>query len=155
MLNGEIVAGRPYIFQPEGAGIEVYYTNDETASASIYRGLHGFIGADAEDEMQIPQNQGCYIIQNNQYREVQDGVAKIKSNRAYLKIGSGDDCVPSNVVAPAPGRRRVAMDAAAPQVTTGIDGLNIGEQPVKMIIDGQLFILRGEKMYNANGQVVK
>ena len=39
--------------------------------------------------------------------------------------------------------------------TLGVDLLNAAEAPVKMIIDGQLFILRGEKMYNANGQLVK
>jgi hypothetical protein len=40
-------------------------------------------------------------------------------------------------------------------VATGMDELNASETPVKMLIDGQLFILRGEKMYNANGQLVK
>jgi hypothetical protein len=41
------------------------------------------------------------------------------------------------------------------QVATGIDELNASEAPVKVMIDGQLFIIRGEKMYNANGQLVK
>lgn len=153
--EGEMIAGRPYIFEPEGSSIEVYYTDDETASAGNYHGLYGFIGNSADEAYSIPQNQGCYILQNNQYREVQDGNAVIKSNRAYFKIGSGDGCVPTNAEAPAPGRRRVALGAAAPQVATGMEALSAGDQPVKVMIDGQLFILRGEKLYNVNGQAVK
>jgi hypothetical protein len=54
----------------------------------------------------------------------------------------------------APGKRVKSMPMQG-QTTTGIDALNASETPVKMIIDGQLFIIRGEKMYNVNGQLVK
>ena len=56
---------------------------------------------------------------------------------------------------PAPGRRRISMSYFGSQVATGIDALNASEAPVKVLINGQLFILRGEKMYNVNGQLVK
>ena len=36
-----------------------------------------------------------------------------------------------------------------------MENLNVSDKPVKMIINGQLFILRGEKMYDAKGQLVK
>jgi hypothetical protein len=42
-----------------------------------------------------------------------------------------------------------------PQVATGIDALNASDAPVKVLINGQLFIIRGEKMYDAKGQLVK
>jgi hypothetical protein len=40
-------------------------------------------------------------------------------------------------------------------VATDIKGLEATEAPVKMLIDGQLYILRGEKMYDATGRLVK
>ena len=52
-------------------------------------------------------------------------------------------------------RRRVAMAVHGPQVATGIDALNASEAPVKVLINGELFILRGKKMYDAKGQLVK
>ena len=72
----------------------------------------------------------------------------------FGKIGV-DGGVPTNAVAPAPGRRRISMSGEAPQVTTGMENLNAGEQPVKVLINGQIFILRGEKMYDATGRLVK
>lgn len=146
VLNGEMVAGRPYIFQSEGAGIEVYYTDDETASAGNYNGLYGSF-----TEGVLDTDGSNYILLNNQYCRVVNANTRVGANRAYIKM----DEVPTTAAAPAPGRRRISMNVEAPQVATGIDGLNVGDKPVKMIIDGQLFILRGEKMYNANGQVVK
>ena len=38
---------------------------------------------------------------------------------------------------------------------TGIDELNASETPMKVMINGQLFIIRGEKMYDATGRLVK
>ena len=153
IVSGEMIAGRPYIFLPkEGTSqLAVFYTDATDATAGNYHGLYGFIGASSTDEFTIPQNSGNYIIQNNQYREVQDGVAKIVSNRAYLKLNE----IPGTVIAPLPGRKRMSIGAAAPQVVTGIDELNASEAPRKVLINGQLFILRGEKMYDAKGQLVK
>ena len=146
VLNGEMVAGRPYIFQPEGAGIEVYYTSSATADAGNYKGLYG-----SYTEEVLGTDGSNYILLNNQYCRVVNANTRVGANRAYIKM----DEVPTTAAAPAPGRRRISMNVEAPQVATGIVGLNVGDQPVKMIIDGQLFILRGEKMYNVNGQVVK
>ena len=56
---------------------------------------------------------------------------------------------------PAPGRRRVTLGVNGQQVATGVDQVQGDEVPTKMIINGQLFILRGEKMYDAQGKLVK
>ena len=55
---------------------------------------------------------------------------------------------------PAPGRRVRAVPMQQ-NTATGIDELNGSEAPVKVLINGQLFILRGEKMYDAKGLLVK
>ena len=52
-------------------------------------------------------------------------------------------------------RRRVTMAVHGEQVATGIDALNASDAPVKVLINGQLYILRGEKMFDAKGQLVK
>jgi hypothetical protein len=58
--------------------------------------------------------------------------------------------------APAPGRRRVSMGVQGQQVATGIEDVQGDKvQCTKMLINGQLFILRGEKIYDAKGQLVK
>jgi hypothetical protein len=100
---------------------------------------------------------GNYVISNNKYIYVDSDNVTVRAYRAY--ITSLDDIAPAN---PEPGqnqngapRRRIVMGAQSEQVATGCENLNVSDKPVKMIINGQLFILRGEKMYDAKGQLVK
>jgi hypothetical protein len=147
-------AGVPYIFLPKDgvSKLAVLYTDDSVETAKSANGLFGFIGASADEYYDIPDGVGNYILQNNLYREVlTGGQARILSNRAYIKLSAINPSEP----ALAPGRRRVAMGVQSEQVATGMENLNVSDKPVKMIIDGQLFILRGEKMYDAKGQLVK
>ena len=160
ILNGKMEAGVPYVFLPnEGYNqLIVTYTAIFNAAAADANGLYGFIGASATDEYQIPSGVGNYIIQNNQYREVLAGAdARIVSNRAYITLaevpGYNDPLYVAP--APAPGRKRIAMGTTGAQVATGVDQVQGDEVPTKMIINGQLFILRGEKMYDAQGKLVR
>ena len=152
ILSGVMEAGVPYVFLPqEGVNkLAVVYTDDADAAATNRNGLVGFIGTDADDEIPVPV--GMYILQNNQYREVLAGAdARIKSYRAYINLGAITPTAP----ALAPGRRRISMGVASENSATGMDELNASETPVKMMIDGQLYILRGEKLYDATGRLVK
>ena len=58
---------------------------------------------------------------------------------------------------PAPGRRRLSVGAGAPQIATGLeDGELMNDGMVKkVLINGELFIIRGEQMYDATGRIVK
>ena len=148
--SGEMEAGIPYIFLPK-AGVSqlgVFYTDDANASAGSRNGL---IGSYAQAP--ITANDGNYILLNNQYCEVVTTAEPVYvgANRAYIKLSAITPTEP----ALAPGRRRISMGVQSQNAATGMDELNASETPVKMLIDGQLFILRGEKMYNANGQLVK
>ncbi len=155
VMSGEMVAGRPYIFLPnEGVStLGVYYTDHEAVAAGDYRGLYGYYNG-TDDALQLDPGDGHYILYNNQFREVTVSHVWIDQNRAYFKIGVAGG-IPTNVVAPLPGRRRMSIGAAAPQVTTGMDELNAGEAPVKVLINGELFIFRGDKMFDATGRLVK
>ncbi len=143
-----MVAGRPYIFLPSSDKIKVIYTDIVGAEAGTYNGLVGSLSLVAEE---ITANAGNYILYNNQYWYV-NSLAYVGANRAYIHM-DGVPTQPSQQQG-AP-RRRVAMQVNGQNTTTGVDNLNAGETPVKVMINGQLFILRGEKMYNANGQLVK
>ena len=155
IINGEMEAGRPYIFLPkEGATqLAVFYTDEANADAGNHNGLIGFIGAAADEYYYIPAGEGNYILQNNLYREVLAGAqARILSNRAYIKLSA----INPHETALAPGRRRISMSVQSEQVATGIENTGFeSEAPRKVLINGELFIIRGEKMYDAKGQLVK
>ena len=148
--SGEMEAGIPYIFLPK-AGVSqlgVFYTDAANASAGSRNGL---IGSYTQET--ITPDDDNYILLNNQYCKVvsTEGAVYVGANRAYIHLTSINPTEP----ALAPGRRRISMGVQGQNAATGMDELNASETPVKMLIDGQLFILRGEKMYNANGQLVK
>ncbi len=153
--SGEMVAGRPYIFYPNKgvSQLAVFYTDEANAEAGNHNGLFGFIGASADVYYNIPDGVGNYILQNNLYREVLAGAqARILSNRAYINLSAISPTEP----ALAPGRRRISMGIQSEQVATGIGNVQGDEvQSTKVLINGQLFILRGEKMYDATGRLVK
>ena len=147
-----LAAGVPYIFYASEAQLNVYYT-DKTADdvpADDANGLYGFYNlSDEAATFNIPEDAGNYILYNDQYWEVSGRAAYIANYRAYIKLGS---IVPKSA---APGRRRVAMAVNGTQTATGIEDLNASEKPMKMMINGQIFILRGEKMYDTTGRLVK
>ena len=153
VVDGTMEAGKPYLFLPnEGINrIGVFYTDAAGAEAQTVNGFVGYIGASEDDYTQVPAGDGNYIVQNNQYREILAGAtAYILSHRAYIHFAGINTSEPAK----APGARRIGI-SGAPQVATGMDALNTAEAPVKVMIDGQLFILRGEKMYDATGRLVK
>ena len=152
ILSGEMEAGVPYIFQATSEQLNVVYTSgtivDEAGSAN---GLYGFYNLENEDaQFNIAQDAGNYILYQNAYWLVSGRAAYIANYRAYIKLNQIN-----NTGAQAPGRRRVAMAVNGEQTATGIGELNASETPVKMIINGQMYILRGEKMYDVTGKLVK
>ncbi len=152
VLNGEMVAGRPYIFlTKEGVNqIAVYYTDEENAPEGNYHGLFG-----SYTRINLAADDHIYILKDNRYYFVDTDNVFCGANRAYFKMGVADG-ISGSYVAPAPGRRRTSIGAGAPAVATGVEdvqGDNV--QCTKVIIDGHLYILRGEKMYDAKGQLVK
>lgn len=159
IVNGEMEAGIPYIFQP-AAGVEkinVYYSDNtaEDVVAGNRNGLIGFYDLNNPAERHyITQDAGFYILYNNQYWLVSGREAYVENYRAYIQLDQIDPSEPTL----APGRRRISMSVNDTQTTTGFENGELinGENGVqKVLIDGELFILRGEKMYDAKGQLVK
>lgn len=156
IVNGEMEAGIPYIFQP-AAGVEkinVYYSDNtaENVGTGNRNGLIGFYDLnDPAARHDITQNAGFYILYNNQYWLVSGREAYVENYRAYIQL---DQILPSEPTL-APGRRRISMSVNDTQTTTGVENGEANEAPHKVLINGELFILRGEKMYDAKGQLVK
>ena len=150
ILSGEMEAGMPYVFLPNGTldKLAVSYTDEANASAGHKNGLYGsytqeVLGTDGSN----------YILLNNQYCRVVEENTYVGAYRAYIKL----DEIGTTSYSPAPGRRRISMGVQSEQVATGLenDGLMNDELMKKVLINGQLFILRGEKMYDATGRLVK
>ena len=159
--NNVMVAGRPYIFVPENGNtkIEVYKSNEEFAEeAGSFHGMQGtFVALSTiTDGMNSPL-WGNYIISNNKYIYVDADNCSLKENRAYiLSLDQVPDETPAEPNTNGSPRRRVVMGGnPAPSVVTGFDNLNEAEAPMKVMIDGQMFIIRGEKMFDATGRLVK
>ena len=161
VVENRLVAGKPYVFVPENGNtaIKVYNTSDVSADGPVDpdNGMMGtFVDMSSADGVTL---WGNYVISNNKYIYVDSDNVTVRAYRAY--ITSLDDIAPAN---PEPGqnqngapRRRMMIGGEnAPAITTGIENTGFeSEAPRKMLINGQLFILRGEKMYDAKGQLVK
>lgn len=158
IVNGEMEAGIPYIFQP-AAGVEkinVYYSDNtaEDVVAGNRNGLIGFYDLNNENAtLPLADNAslGNYILYQNAYWLVSGRAAYIANYRAYIQL---NQITPSEPTL-APGRRRISMSVNDTQTTTGVENGEANEAPRKVLINGELFILRGEKMYDATGRLVK
>ena len=146
--DATMVAGNPYIFLPNERATKdsLYVFYDETTAAA--KTVNGLVGS--FESKPLDADGTNYIMKDNKIMKVVGEYASVGAYKAYIKLGD----VSKNEPAPVPGRRRVAI-GQAPQVATGMESVDASAQPVKMIIDGQLYILRGEKMYDAQGKLVK
>ncbi|MEE0860793.1 MAG: Ig-like domain-containing protein, partial [Paludibacteraceae bacterium] len=150
-----MVAGNPYLFVPENGNtkINVYYTDKLNVAAGNDNGLYGtYVRLSTVDDGQNSLLWGKYIISNNKYIYVDANNCNLAANRAYIVLNEVQPLQEQN---PAPGLRRIVLGTNESQVATGVDQVQGDEVPTKMIINGQLFILRGEKMYDAQGKLVK
>ena len=147
--GGVMVAGKPYIFKPNDGEttLRVVYTDAANAEEGHYKGLYG-----KYSKTLLTKDDGNYILKNNQYYYVNSDDVYCGENRAYIKLAE----VPmydSNKPSHSP--RRIALNVNSEQVATDIDALNASETPVKVLINGEIFIIRGEKMYDVTGKLVK
>ena len=151
-VTGNLDAGRPYIFRATADKLEVACTG-VVANAPITTGNNGLIGS--YTQVKIDQSENNYIIYNNALYFVNSDNVYVGANRAYLDMTGVPDYNSNEPQQGNAPRRRVTMTVYNEQTTTDIDALNASETTVKVIIEGKLYIIRGEKMFNANGQLVK
>lgn len=99
----------------------------------------------------VPENAGCFLLINNKLYECGTG-CKVRPGSIYIRMANvGTE--PSA----APGRRRVIGNAQAPSTPTALDNISDDNdvEARKVVVDGNVFILRGNRIYNTMGQLVK
>ena len=146
-------AGKPYILYAESGKLEAVLEGDAVdASAIVANGaIHGTFSP-MDQEALNGAGDNIYLVIGNQLRRV-DGQTgnSLPAYRAYVDLDEITGGAPSLM----PGRKVRSMPMQG-QVATGVESIQTSEiRNQKVLINGQLFILRGEKMYNANGQLVK
>ena len=146
---GTLDAGRPYIFRAAANTLEVAYTGDAVL-APVTEGNNGLIGSFSQE--QIPNVSTNYIIYNNALYYVNTNNVYVGEHRAYLNMNGVPNYEPQQGNN---ARRRVTMAVYGKDEAQGFDNLESGDAPKKVMIDGTLYIFRGEKQYDATGRLVK
>ena len=146
----ELVAGKPYIFKATSNLLTVNYKGEEVLSP--VEGKAGLTGTfdGITDETVL---QGNYMIAENKFWLCGTG-CYLNANRAYIEHDALH--ATTTPVSPIPGRRRVMMGAAGENTTTGVDNLTEDgvvstNQATKMVVNGQLIIIRDGVKYNVQG----
>ena len=130
-------AGKPYIFQASADQLTVTM-NGPRAEVQEANGLVGNLGVTAMD---VPTD--AYVLKNNQLYLVNSAVT-IAPNRAYINMSA------ITSIAPAPGRIRRVI--AVENQATSVESLQPSAFSLKKVLmNGQLFILRDGQLYNVTG----
>ena len=147
---GGMEAGVAYLVQAKAETATFYYSGDPVSyPQNEGKALKGTF---TEKQFAIGEADNIYFFKDNALWAAKETGVKILANRAWLDMSAVGNAAPS----PAPGRRRIVLGVHGEQVATGVESIQPSENGVqKVLINGELFILRGEKMYNVNGQLVK
>jgi hypothetical protein len=148
-----LVAGRPYIFQAEATELCVEYSGDAVA-AGAYGALVGTLAAMDQSALDVAASAASsdiyLLFDNTLWLANGRSGNNLPANRAYIVYDELVYATPT----PAPGRRVRAIPMQG-KTTTGVESINAAETPVKTVIDGKMYILRGEHMFDATGRMVK
>lgn len=147
--DNEMEPGKPYLFEAKSNAMKFYYTEETPAVEPDNSGAMkgSFTSYTLYDLDNVYYFAGHALWSCDDLTEL-----NVIANRAYVKL---DEVVEIGSSQPAPGRRFVYMDVHGPTIATDLDELDATDAPVKVIIEGRLYILRGEKMYDVTGCLVK
>ena len=148
----ELQAGTPYIFYATSNTLTVTYngTKADDAKENV-NGMYGTFTKIIDTKTSgSAQNilEGNYVVYNNELLLCGTGCG-LYEYRAYVNV----DEISTNVPAAVPGRRRVSMGVQGENTTTDFENITNGENnTIKVIENGQLFIIRNGEKYNIQGQ---
>ena len=141
-------AGKPYLFQAQSDVLYCFYGTENETNPDNSGAMKGtFVNLTLTELSNI-----YYFAQKALWSCVDLTSLSVPANRAYVKM---DEMPAISEPNPAPGVRRITLGVNGQNTATGVENIGTSEQPMKMIIDGQLYIIRGEKMYDAQGKLVK
>jgi hypothetical protein len=147
--DAPLAAGKPYIVYAEADKVEAIL-DGTTEVAGSNNGLYGtftYMNAEA-----LSAAGADYMLYENELRRIGTN-NHLNAYRAYVKLAE----IPNGDVPAGLPKHRVRAMPMQTNVATGMD--EIRQEPTsnsqKLLIDGQLFILRGENLYDATGRLVK
>ena len=147
-VTDELAAGVPYLFQASAEEISCFPGTTivtEPDNSGAMKGTFEYM------ELTTNLKNIYYFAKNALWSCVDLTKLIVPANCAYVDMEKV-----TTITGAAPvGVRRITLGVNGQQVATGVDQVQGDEVPTKMIINGQLFILRGEKMYDAQGKLVK
>ena len=144
-------AGQGYLICFTATELKVKYGDHkvtEPATATDDNPIQGTFTQIDIDEQGGNELVGNYVVYNNQLCPVEAWVG-MKDHRAYVVA----DLVPNNAPAPAPGRARAYMPKPdqTPTELESVDGSQRTIRNGKFLRNGQLIIVKDNKMYNVQG----
>ena len=150
-----IEAGKPYILYATASTVQAIL-GDETDAPGANGAIHGTFSnlvQEQLDNLAIVAGSDLYLVIGDELRRATGagtGGNSLPANRAFVVVADIHNGTPNS----APGRNIRSMPMQKEE-TQGFENIGTSEKPMKMIIDGQLYILRGEKMYDATGRMIK
>ena len=151
----DLEAGKPYIFFAEESEFQLFYSGNEyklsenenkTVEAN---GLFGNLDVNPIVINPTEYVPGTYLINQNKLMECGTN-CNVPQYRAYVKA---EEIGKTPAQAPVSAPRRVIGNPSG--TPTNLNGLNGNGKAQKALIDGHIYILRDNKMYNAQGLFVK
>lgn len=155
VTNNEMEPGKPYLFEAKSNAMRFYYTSATPAGEPDNSGaMKGTFEAQTLTGAQL--NNVYYFAGHALWScvDLTESGLSVPANRAWVVL---DENMPAiSTSNPAPGRRYIYMGVNGQNATTGFGEVQGDElQSTKMLINGHLFIRRGEKTYDATGRLVK
>lgn len=138
-----IEAGKPYITQSTATS----YTVTMNGPHSAVQNGNGLVGTYETIDLTPYAEPGTlnYILYDNAFRKAGNNVT-VGAYRAYLNWDEVNDAP-----APAPSARRIRMVIEGKEAQTGMETVTAMPKTTKVLIDGQLFIIREGKRYTLTG----
>ena len=154
VTDNRMEPGKPYLFEAKSNRMDFFYTNDTPAGDPDNSGaMKGTFSAVKLTGAQL--NNVYYFAGHALWgcTDLTESGLQVAANRAWVVI---DEKMPSASAAPKPGRRYITMNVNGKDVATGFEDVQSGElQCTKVLINGQLFIIRGQRYFDATGRLVK
>ena len=137
-----IVAGKPYITQ----STDISYTVTMSGAHSEVQAGNGLVGTyETITLTPYDDTHHNYFLYENAFKKAGNNVT-VGAYRAYLNWGAV-----SAAPTQAPSARRIRMVIEGTEVQTGMETVTAMPKTTKVLIDGQLFIIREGKRYTLTG----
>ncbi len=150
-------AGKPYIFMPENGNTKIWlYNTDDAAPLTVDQDPVNHMYGTITGKTLVPgEDDHMYYFSSSHIWAVKDFAVNIAVPAYFCYVDY--DAVLADEPAPAPayGRRRVTMGVNGKDAAQGFENILGCDQPMKVMIDGTLYIIRGEKVFDATGRLVK